>query len=352
MIKLEVKLKGTELIRIIDTDNSIKIDDLCEYIIISINGKNIEQYYLSDLKNDKEYFHYEEDEYEDALLADEYLLNDLKLSVGDKLILEYNNFELEIKVIDINNQRNLDNFKVTEAKYFGIIENDYFATYTLYEKRSNTRKRQEVINHYMKKYKIEEFEYVDINKINNEIEEYHKTKEERFKEKSYEINASLDGFNKEIKRTIRVNGDITLDHFISMVIVAFNGDLSHLYGLRRNKISYSPDENYFIFSNPLSYIDLKEKDKFKIIYDYGDNWIINITIKKVLEKNKEADFQIIKGKGYGLVDDCGGTYGLSEIFSGNSSWYEDEDDYPKIDDFDLEYIKKELKKTFPNTQVK
>lgn len=352
MIKLEVKVNDSNIVRMIDVNNKLYVDDLCEYIIVSLNGKDIEQYYLSNLGDNKEYFRYEEDVSETYLIADNYTVEDLNLSVNSELGLDYNQFEIKIKVIEVDDVNNKDDFVVTGAKYYGIINDDYIATTNLYFELKNKKRYKEIIEYYTKKYKISDFVNVDLEIINDKIKEYCQIKEERYREKSYEISASLEGFNKEIKRTVIVNSNMSLDFFVSMIVVTFNGDLSHLYAIRRNKKWYDPEDNYFLFDCPLSFMDLKEKEKFKVIYDYGDSWTINITIKKILEKNNDVDFQIVKGKGYGLIDDCGGIYGLDAIFNGDSSWYEDKEDCPKIDDFDLEELIKRLKRYFPNTKIK
>lgn len=57
----------------------------------------------------------------------------------------------------------------------------------------------------------------------------------------------------------------------------------------------------------------------QIIYDWGDNWQFNVTLSKIMDGNDEYDFNVISSKGYGIIDDCGGICGLSDIFKQKGS---------------------------------
>ena len=107
-----------------------------------------------------------------------------------------------------------------------------------------------------------------------------------------------------------------------------NGDLSHIYGIKKAK-DYIDDE--IIKEQDLNYLELEPKQKLTIIYDYGDDWRFKITISKVLEDYGNKPFEVLGGKGYGIIDDCGGIFGLIDIFERrNTDWGEYD-----INDFDL-----------------
>ena len=51
-------------------------------------------------------------------------------------------------------------------------------------------------------------------------------------------------------------------------------------------------------------------------YDFGDNWEIDIKLEKIID-DKEThgrEFpRVLAGEGYGIIEDCGGVWGLYEI---------------------------------------
>ena len=58
----------------------------------------------------------------------------------------------------------------------------------------------------------------------------------------------------------------------------------------------------------------KEYKKRKYTYDFGDDWVHDITIEKVIETDiKLVNPVCIKAKMAELPEDCGGTYGYEEL---------------------------------------
>lgn len=57
-------------------------------------------------------------------------------------------------------------------------------------------------------------------------------------------------------------------------------------------------------------------DKSTLMYDFGDGWGINIVLEDIIiDKElpgKELP-RVLEGEGLGIIEDCGGTYGLYEI---------------------------------------
>ena len=155
------------------------------------------------------------------------------------------------------------------------------------------------------------------------------------------MNVVLEGFDKDIKRKIIVGNNITIDHLCRIVIAAFRGDFSHPYDLKKEK-DYLGEE----FSDrPLYDLRLKEKQRLYVIYDFGDNWSFKVTISKIVDGYSKTE--VLSGKGYGIVDDCGGVYGLDDIFYGEN--HDDDPDYEgwphqDINEFDLEECNKDVRK--------
>ena len=116
-----------------------------------------------------------------------------------------------------------------------------------------------------------------------------------------------------------------------------NGDLSHLYGIKMGK-KRCLSEYYNDFE--LYYLNIKEKQKLKIIYDWGDNWEFNLTLSKIMEDYGDTQFDVLSGKGYGIIDDVGGVWGLQKVFDGKDrSWGKH-----NINDFNLEKCRKKVRK--------
>ena len=315
--------------RKIEVDDNIGLDELCEYIIISMNGTKI-PFYSLDYENET-YFLNENYESDEHKLLTELTLKDLKIEKGSELGIEYN-FEqyyyFNIKVDDIyesNSDKETSNFEVLSGKGVGLIDS---ISIIFLKSLVNNSRRKKTASYYSteeRKYMEQSF---DCNEVNNKIKEYKKQREYLQLPKRYIFNVTLDEFNKEIKRKIVVNSNIKIDDFCEHIIRSMNGDLSHCYCIKRNK-EYL-DEHY---NNVELYcLDLKKKQRLKIIYDWGDNWIFNLTVSKIIEDYSEYEFEVLSGKGYGIIDDCGGPWGLEQIFNGNN------EDWGKYDinEFDLE----------------
>ena len=56
--------------------------------------------------------------------------------------------------------------------------------------------------------------------------------------------------------------------------------------------------------------------KTRFTYDFGDDWEINVKLEKIIidETLSKKDLpRVLKGKGYGIIEDCGGIDGLKSI---------------------------------------
>ena len=339
-IRLNVSLEDleNEINRQIIVDENIELMDLCEYIITSMDGKKIPIYILEYNK----VFYYPcniiESRYEKTL--ENLTLKDFKLKKNKEFYIGYNfdnYYYFNVTVDDIfedTSYDNNDNFKVISGKGYGIIDDER----AWYLKSVLTNKRKDLERHCPKNVKEYLQKTFDIDKNNNKIKEYIEHKNGMFIPKRYVFNVSLKGFDKEIKRKICVNSDILINNFCQKVILAMNGDLSHQFDIKKNKEYLG--ENYGDFE--LFYLNLKEKQRLKIMYDFGDNWAFNLTVSKVIENFSENDFEVLSGKGYGIIDDCGGIWGLENIFNGkDTSWgiYD-------INEFDLEKLNSKINKYF------
>lgn len=317
-------------------DEDILLTDLCEYVIVSMDGKKIPIYELEYGKNIYWPYDIEESRYDKTLL--ELTLKSLNLKKGKSFCIRYNfdnfyYFDLSVDnfIEEDNGNKNVD-FKVLSGKGYGIIDDkmcDYLVALF-------AEKRKDYDSYYLKSEKEYLQKRFDVNEVNDRIDDYKKSKEDMLLPKKYIFNVSLEGFNKEIKRKISVNSNITINRFCEKVVLSMNGDLSHPFDVKIGKEylgEYYSDLELF-------YLNLKEKNKLKVIYDWGDNWQFNLTLSKITHGTSENEFEVLSGKGYGIIDDCGGVWTLGDIFSGeNTDWGEYD-----INEFNLEKCNEDVQK--------
>ena len=333
---MDIYLKGLgrEIKRTVQVNDNLSLELFCQYVIICMNG---DCKHLFQLIIDDEYAYLGPgcyiNETDCEEMMDDLELQDLDLQEGTKLMVNYDfrsNWEFIIKIKNIKLGYFEKEFEVITGTGCGIVENIYgihILKDMIKEKRENPVIYERVYREYLD-YDINNFEIKVINKkIDNFLEQYY----EYSKPKNYIMNVSLEGFGKEIKRKIAVDSNVNLDDFCRCVIYSMRGDLSHLYNIKLGK-EYIDDD--IINAEDLSYLELEEKQKLKIIYDFGDNWVFNITVSKIIDGYGKKRFEVLSGKGYGIIDDCGGPWGLQRIFAGkDKSWGQYD-----IDNFDLKEI--------------
>ena len=315
--------------RQVEVDENISLKDLCEYIIISMNGSKIPIYEFE--YGDVTYYPYLIKESKKEKYLGNLSFKDLNLKKDICFTLEYdfeNYYFFDIVVDNIYESNDETIFKVLSGNGWGILDDlDLFKLKRLFDLNEDCLKKSE------KEYLAKKFDYIE---CNDRVINYMNSRDDKISPKRYVFNVSLYGFEKEIKRKIVVDNDILIEDFCMMVILAMNGDLSHLYGIKMGKQYLSEYYNDL----ELFYLNLKEKQKFKIIYDFGDNWIFNITLSKIIDEYGDNEFEVISGKGYGIIDDVGGIWGLEDVFSGkDTSWGEYD-----INDFDLEKCNESVRK--------
>jgi len=75
-------------------------------------------------------------------------------------------------------------------------------------------------------------------------------------------------------------------------------------------------------------------------YDFGDDWFIDIKLKDIFDAEDSNILpSVIDGEGFGIIEDCGGTWRLNDIikaFKGKKSKaYHENRNWLGIDDFDF-----------------
>ena len=118
---------------------------------------------------------------------------------------------------------------------------------------------------------------------------------------------------KEVKRTVQVNDDISLEKFCQYVIVCMNGNCKHLYQLTVNEeYSYlgpgcniiSASDEEMIKDQKLQDLYLPEGTMLMVNYDFRCDWEFIIKIKSLKKGYFEKDFEVISGCGCGIAEDA------------------------------------------------
>ena len=332
-ISFSVYLDGfkKDITREINVNDNLNLQTFCEYMILSMNGECKHLYQL--IVNDE--FAYLgpgccvfEPDIEE-MMDEDLIVKDLYLEEGDELLLNYDfrsDYDIYIKVESTTDDSFNKDFEVINGKGYGLLE-EYHSFYL--EDLVSARKRNP--NAYSNvEYNLLDF---DLDKINYTIDNYLAYKEELLRPKHYLLNVSLLGFEKEIKRKISIDSDIDISTLCEAIVLSMNGDLEHCYGVKRGK-EYLEDEE---MSKDINYLELKEGQRLKVIYDYGDNWVFNVRVSKIVDGYGSKKCYVVNGKGYGIVEDCGGEYYLDRVFN------DDDNDY-NIDEFDLDDINSTIDK--------
>jgi hypothetical protein len=200
----------------------------------------------------------------------------------------------------------------------------------------------------------------------------------------YEFYLELRDSSPKIWRKIQLNPKMTVAEFAYMTLVLFEMQASHLFKITvpvgemqvekyRKLTGDSFDEKQFLKEHPdlssiryryelLDIIDdfprrendiiynvTKEKlkdaiskigDMMELWYDFGDDWFVDIKLTEIHKINESTTLAVVlDGKGFGIIEDCGGVMMLNDIIksykSKKSKLYLEIKDWIGIDDFDF-----------------
>lgn len=139
----------------------------------------------------------------------------------------------------------------------------------------------------------------------------------------YEFRISLVGIRPQIWRRVRVPGSTTLARFHEIIQLVMGWEDSHLHVFRIRDTDYASTTQVVSDTQPeeryrLSDLGLKPKERFRYVYDFGDDWIHEILVSKVLdvEEVKEVDRtgpRLLSGKRAAPPEDCGGVPGYYRL---------------------------------------
>ncbi len=142
-------------------------------------------------------------------------------------------------------------------------------------------------------------------------------------------------------RRFHLPKDLTYRQLHDIIQIAFGWDGYHLHEFRLGKwVRIMPRDD---IERDFGWDDSEKLDeeevtlaaaimkKMTYIYDFGDNWVHDITLEKVLTVEEEPIPICVAGEGSAPSEDSGGIAGLFRLFGGLN---DDEDDEWDDDDFD------------------
>ncbi len=142
--------------------------------------------------------------------------------------------------------------------------------------------------------------------------------------KIFQIQIALKGFKPKIWRRILVPSDVLLSDFHMIIQTAMGWGNAHLHQFIKNDTYYSermPDDDFWDEMDNVDYekiriSDLLNSEKEKIVYEYdfGDGWMHDIILEKILPMEKHSQLPIcLTGKGNCPPEDCGGIWGYADM---------------------------------------
>ncbi|MDR0372939.1 MAG: plasmid pRiA4b ORF-3 family protein [Nitrososphaerota archaeon] len=159
--------------------------------------------------------------------------------------------------------------------------------------------------------------------------------------------AELKDYKPRIWRRFQISSNADLEDFCYVLMKMFRMEGYHLFEFKIKGGRYTlplPDD-VDVWDEPakklrgaaIRKLFTKEGDSGELWYDFGDCWYVNVKLEvlKVAEIISADELpRVIKGKGFGIVEDCGGIWGLEEIAEGlktgkgedwenRKSWLED-----------------------------
>ncbi len=140
--------------------------------------------------------------------------------------------------------------------------------------------------------------------------------------KVFQLKVTLREIKPPIWRRVLVDGSATLDEVHGVIQAAFGWWDYHLHEFRIGGDDYGvPDPDWdmrTVLDETCSRLDkvAGEGDRFRYVYDFGDDWEHDVVVEKVLARS-EVDTvpACIAGKRACPPEDCGGSWGYEEYLT-------------------------------------
>jgi hypothetical protein len=149
-------------------------------------------------------------------------------------------------------------------------------------------------------------------------------------EAAYVLRVSIVDSRPKIWRKLRVPENYTLGDLHYILQAAFGWEDDHMhsftvnsteYGMVGGDMGFGMDFDEFDVVDEgtvlLSQLDLQPKQKFKYLYDFGDSWLHEITVSKIIPIGADDEELTrpccLEGKQAGPFEDSGGVWGYERM---------------------------------------
>ena len=134
----------------------------------------------------------------------------------------------------------------------------------------------------------------------------------------YQLKVSLRGTKPPIWRRLLVPADISLARLHATLLAAFGWHGGHMhvfetaygdFGHANRELGHRADG-----AVTLEQVAPQARDKIRYTYDFGDDWVHDIVVEKVLDPDPSTAYpRCTGGKRAAPPDDCGGVWGYEEL---------------------------------------
>lgn len=142
--------------------------------------------------------------------------------------------------------------------------------------------------------------------------------------KIYQVKISLNESKPKIWRRLLIPSDLLLSDFHKVIQTSMGWTNSHLHQFIKDDTFYTvkmPDDDLWDELNNVDYKKIKvsdlmknEKDEIVYEYDFGDGWMHDIVLEKILPVDKNKKYPVcVSGKNNCPPEDCGGISGYTTM---------------------------------------
>jgi hypothetical protein len=149
----------------------------------------------------------------------------------------------------------------------------------------------------------------------------------------YKIITEMDDYKPRIWRRILISENTSVTDFAYGIMGIYNAEGYHLWNVEsmgqkppRQRLTWANAKTYmYVNEDSLDWEDYQNPDTHKVSdlfnqkgdivlvnYDFGDSWCFKCVLEEISEDDGTQLPSVLKWKGHGIIDDCGGVWGLEE----------------------------------------